>query len=50
MIVLLDTAGIMVTAAAVWCVWQARRAWLYGHRAAPRIIRGEIEREDPGPQ
>jgi hypothetical protein len=49
-IALLDAAGASVTFVAVWCVWQARRAWLHGHRAAPRIIRGEIEREDPGPQ
>ena len=29
MIVLLDTAGIMVTAAAVLYVWLSRRMWLY---------------------
>jgi hypothetical protein len=41
-IVLLDTAGASVTIAAVWCVWQARRLWLYWQRPQ-RVIRGQVE-------
>lgn len=42
MIVLLDAAGASVTFAAVWCVWQARRLWLYWQRPQ-RVIRGQVE-------
>ena len=42
MIVLLDAAGASVTFAAVWFVWQARRAWLYRQRSQ-RVIRGQVE-------
>lgn len=42
MIVLLDAAGASVTFTAVWCVWQARRLWLYWQRPQ-RVIRGQVE-------
>lgn len=55
MIVLLDVAGISVTAAAVLCVWLARRLWLYWQPAPQRatvtvtIIR-PIPSPRPGPE
>lgn len=42
MIVLLDAAGVSVTFAAVWSVWQARRLWLYWQRPQ-RVIRVQVE-------
>jgi hypothetical protein len=51
MIVLLDTAGIMVTAAAVLCVWLARRLWLYGEPPARRAtVTATVVRPVPSPR
>lgn len=51
MIVLLDAAGASVTFAAVWLVWQARRAWAYGQPAARRAtLTGTVARPIPSPR
>jgi hypothetical protein len=51
MIVLLDTTGIMVTAAAVLCVWQARRVWLYMRPAPQRTtVTATVVRTVPSPR
>jgi hypothetical protein len=51
MIVLLDTAGVMVTAAAVLCVWLSRRMWLYMQPAPQRAtVTATVVRPIPSPR
>ena len=50
-IVLLDAAGASVTVAAVWCLWRARRLWLYMQPAPQRTtVTATVVRPIPSPR